>query len=346
MSAFNRFAGFGRHDLARATALFGCRSHLFSGRSRHRGRRGRSCLGFRLYADRRWQERCIERCRSVILAPRRILGSARAAFGTGTQAARGTRFANERIFCRFGDRLTLDRGHAFAGERFDRSGFSVTIAIAVKATVAITATIVAVFAGPIITGPIVTGAVFAWPVVTLTIFTGTIFAITPTFLTLTALRTFTAFRAVVTLGTLCSLWALFAFFTFTPGRRAIEAEEIAFDAEIAAVVFAVLLLPAFTALATVRAGALFFLPDARVGKHTEVVIGELQIVFGLHAIAIHVGVLRKLAILFEQLGGIAPCATVDPVLLLTTILGTITIATPPTAVVVTTIVIQLGHFLN
>ena len=42
-------------------------------------------------------------------------------------------------------------------------------------------------------------------------------------------------------------------------------------------------------------------------------IGELQIIFRVHPIAGHLGVARQIAIFFEKLRRIAPCAAVDPV---------------------------------
>ena len=50
-----------------------------------------------------------------------------------------------------------------------------------------------------------------------------------------------------------------------------------------------------------------------VGDDTEIMFGELQIIFGLHAVAIMLGVLGKLLVLVEQLRGIAASAAVDPV---------------------------------
>ena len=50
-----------------------------------------------------------------------------------------------------------------------------------------------------------------------------------------------------------------------------------------------------------------------VGDHAQVVVRELQIVFSLHAIAIVLGVLRKLLVLVEQLRSIAPRAAVDAI---------------------------------
>ena len=57
----------------------------------------------------------------------------------------------------------------------------------------------------------------------------------------------------------------------------------------------------------------FVLTGLVVGDHTEIMVGELQIIFGLHAVAIMLGVLGKLLVLVEQLRGIAASAAVDPV---------------------------------
>jgi hypothetical protein len=70
-------------------------------------------------------------------------------------------------------------------------------------------------------------------------------------------------------------------------------------------------------------------------------IGKLKIVFGLHAVAIQVGVLREFTILLQHLGGVAPSAAIDPVELLSTILWATIIGAPATAVVTTIVVIQL-----
>tara|TARA_Y100001968_G_C19117550_1_gene600341 strand:+ start:230 stop:514 length:285 start_codon:yes stop_codon:yes gene_type:complete len=57
----------------------------------------------------------------------------------------------------------------------------------------------------------------------------------------------------------------------------------------------------------------FVLTGLVVGDDTEIMVGELQIIFGLHAVAIMLGVLGKLLVLVEQLRGIAASAAVDPV---------------------------------
>ena len=95
--------------------------------------------------------------------------------------------------------------------------------------------------------------------------------------------------------------------------------------------------------AIVGAGALLFLTDTGIGDHAEIVVGKLQVIFGLNAITVEVCVLRQLAILFEHLGGIAPCAAVDPVeLLAATLRAAVVPATAPA--VIPTIVVQVGHF--
>ena len=173
----------------------------------------------------------------------------------------------------------------------------------------------AVFARPIITGPIITLlpwavftrtilpravlAVFALPVITGTIITGTI--ITRPVITLAVLtRTLFAFFT----GPLFTR-ALLAGFPLLARWGAVECSEIALDAEVVAVVFAVLFLPAFT-VRTSWAGTLIFQADPAVGDHTEIVVCKLEVVFGLHAITVEMSVLCELAILLEHLGGIAP----------------------------------------
>lgn len=42
-------------------------------------------------------------------------------------------------------------------------------------------------------------------------------------------------------------------------------------------------------------------------------VGELEIIFGVHPIARHLRIAREVAIFFEKLSGIAACAIVDPV---------------------------------
>ena len=63
-----------------------------------------------------------------------------------------------------------------------------------------------------------------------------------------------------------------------------------------------------------------------VGNDTEVVIGELEVVLGLHPVAVVLGVLRELLVLVEHLRRVAACAAVDPVALITAAAALIAIA--------------------
>lgn len=131
-----------------------------------------------------------------------------------------------------------------------------------------------------------------------------------------------------------------ALFAFLARWRAFKRGVIAFCAEFVVFFLAVLFLPAF-AVGAKGAGSLVFGADTAIGNHAEVVIGKLQIVFGLHAVTVQVRVRCQLAILLQHLGGVAPCAAVDTVELLSAILGATIIGAPATAVVTTIVVIQL-----
>jgi hypothetical protein len=123
-----------------------------------------------------------------------------------------------------------------------------------------------------------------------------------------------------------------------------DAGEIAFDREIHAVVFGFGLGPAVAiAVAAVVAGTGFFLTQTGIGDHAEVMVGELQVVFGLDAIPVEVGVLCHLAVFFKQLRRIPACTAIDTVELLTAALRTVVTAAAPA--VVPTIVVQLKHVL-
>ena len=94
---------------------------------------------------------------------------------------------------------------------------------------------------------------------------------------------------------------------------------------------------------TMRAVALLFLALALIGNHSEIVIRELQVILGLDAIAIEMGVLGQLAVFFQQLRRIAAGAAINAVELLTTTVLAIT-AAPPT--VIPTSIVQGVRFPN
>jgi hypothetical protein len=68
-------------------------------------------------------------------------------------------------------------------------------------------------------------------------------------------------------------------------------------------------------------------------------VGKLQIIFGLHPIPIQMGILRQLAIFLQHLRSIAPGPAINPVNLLSAVLGPAGIAAAATTVI-PTIVIQ------
>ncbi len=50
---------------------------------------------------------------------------------------------------------------------------------------------------------------------------------------------------------------------------------------------------------------IFFEPRTGFGEHAEIMIRELQIIFGVDAVALHLGVARQRLVFFEQLGRVA-----------------------------------------
>lgn len=107
------------------------------------------------------------------------------------------------------------------------------------------------------------------------------------------------------------------------------------------VVFVVTVIVRLTPI-IVALGARFVLPRLVVGDHAEVMIGKLQIIFGLNPVAIVLGVLSKLLVLVEKLRRIATCPAVNPVLIASTAL---VVAVSATAATIVTIVIQRKFIL-
>jgi len=58
---------------------------------------------------------------------------------------------------------------------------------------------------------------------------------------------------------------------------------------------------------------LLFLPGAVVGQDTEIMISELEIIFGVDPITRHLGIARHILVFFKKLGRIAASAIVDAV---------------------------------
>lgn len=76
-------------------------------------------------------------------------------------------------------------------------------------------------------------------------------------------------------------------------------------------------IPVFITVET--AGIMLFLPRllpaAEIGEDAEIMIGKLQIIFGVHPIIIMLGVAGQFLVFFEHLGGIAPGPVINPVLI-------------------------------
>ncbi len=141
-----------------------------------------------------------------------------------------------------------------------------------------------------------------------------------TFRPLTAVITFIAFRTLAPLRAVAAfapimvtLWtAIFAVIRIV-GLGAVFVT--GFD-----VAFFVAPINTFTIIAAPFAlRTAFFLPAAVIGQHAEIMICELVIIFGLHAVAIQLGILRQLFIFFEHLRRIATRPVVDPVLMVITV---------------------------
>ncbi len=66
-------------------------------------------------------------------------------------------------------------------------------------------------------------------------------------------------------------------------------------------------------VALVLIGVLFVEARARFGEDAEVVIRELQIIFGVDAVALALRIGRERLVLFEQLGGVTARAIVDAI---------------------------------
>ena len=80
------------------------------------------------------------------------------------------------------------------------------------------------------------------------------------------------------------------------------------------------------------------LPRLVVGDDAEIVVRELQVVLGLHPVAVMGGVLCQLLVLVEHLRGIAARPAVDPVEL-GAIAALITVTAPTTTVIPVIIVV-------
>jgi hypothetical protein len=131
--------------------------------------------------------------------------------------------------------------------------------------------------------------------------------------TLLALRTIFPLRTILTLGTIFPLWTIVALRTL--------ATILAVELELFALVVGREVAPLALGL---------FDPSLVVVEDAEIVIGELEIIFRIYAIALHLRIASKVPVLLQQLRGIATCATVDAIAVIGTARVTPALRTLPT----------------
>lgn len=61
-----------------------------------------------------------------------------------------------------------------------------------------------------------------------------------------------------------------------------------------------------------------FLTSAEIGEHAEIMVGELQMIFGVDAVVVELRVLREFLVFFEHLARVAARAVVDAVVVIET----------------------------
>lgn len=119
----------------------------------------------------------------------------------------------------------------------------------------------------------------------------------------------------------------------------VDADDLALVAEIVVHVELVEIVALATLLALLVGAA------ALIGEHAEVMVGELQIIFGVDAIARKLRIARHVAVLFQQLRRIAARPAVDTIAAVALALATLTLAITATAATATaaalTIVYQM-----
>jgi hypothetical protein len=79
------------------------------------------------------------------------------------------------------------------------------------------------------------------------------------------------------------------------------------------VVAAVIALLLALILPAVAARLVFFVARARIGQHTEIMVAELQIIFGQHPVARLLGIARQRLVFFKKLRRVPARTVIDPV---------------------------------
>lgn len=82
---------------------------------------------------------------------------------------------------------------------------------------------------------------------------------------------------------------------------------------------------------------LILIAAALISEHAEVVIGELEVIFRVDAIALPLRVRRHVLVLFVKLAGVATCPAVDPIAVVTLALAASALRTLPTTATTATV---------
>jgi hypothetical protein len=317
------------HNLAGAATALG-RGGVFDSQNWGGcGFRSRCRSLFARNADRRRQDRDIQRGTAVVFCVTTCIPVGTPIVAPGAKTPCAAVVPHEGIFCRriFGCWRCFERIGDYLWRGFGEARFAINAPWPI-----------------FLTGTILT----AWPI----LLTRAIFLTRPFFLT----RAFFAARTLfaVAAGTFAAAFTTLvpAIFAFAAGRVCglVKAREIAGRGFFGHVFLN--LVAAFPALVTAQ--ALLFLTGARIGQNAEVMVSKLKEILRLHTITIQVGIVRLLAIFFQQLRGVAARATVNAVDLLaiaaavtTTTAALRTVVVPaPAPAVVTTNIVQGGSFLN
>jgi hypothetical protein len=204
--------------------------------------------------------------------------------GSANAAARTGRFGLDLVVAHLGN--GADRGRQEIGDaRACRFGCHWLGLLLVARAALGTLTTRTLFARAVVPRAIVTRTLFTRPVLTGTIVTRAVLAV--------AIAALVALAARLTILTVLPFGTLLAFLT-----RLVERILVAVSVEALIVAIFVIVL----------VGTLILEPRAGFAQHAEVVIRELEIIFGLHTVAGELRIAGHVLVLFEQLRGVAPAA--------------------------------------
>ena len=130
--------------------------------------------------------------------------------------------------------------------------------------------------------------------------------------TLVAIRTRLPLRSVLPFGAILTFRPLIPIRSVVTLRTIIALRPVVvgplFVVAVELIVVAIVLIELVAALRT-----LFFETGPAFAKHAEIMVGELQIIFGLHAVAGELHVTGQALVFFKQLGGIAALPVILPI---------------------------------